>query len=53
MDFFEKGKSIEKENNLLINEENIDYKSQLDNFADTKKYREEVIQNFLNYATVQ
>ena len=53
LDFFEKGKSIEKENNLLINEENIDYKSQLDNLADTKKYREEVIQNFLNYATVQ
>ena len=53
LDFFEKGKSIEKENNLLINEENIDYKSQLDNMADTKKYREEVIQNFLNYATVQ
>ena len=53
LDFFEKGKSIEKENNLLINEENIDYKSQLDNMADTKKYKEEVIQNFLNYATVQ
>lgn len=53
LDFFEKGKYIEKENNLLINEENIDYKSQLDNMADTKKYKEEVIQNFLNYATVQ
>ena len=53
LDFFEKGKYIEKEDNLLINEENIDYKSQLDNMADTKKYKEEVIQNFLNYATVQ
>ena len=53
LDFFEKGKTIEKENNLLIDEENIDFKTQLDTLADTKKYKEEIIQNFLNYATIK
>ena len=53
LDFFEKGKTIEKENNLLIDEENIDFKTQLDNLADTNKYKEEIIQNFLNYATIK
>jgi len=53
LDFFEKGKTIEKENNLLIDEENIDFKTQLDTFADTNKYKEEIIQNLLNYATIK
>ena len=53
LDFFEKRKTIEKENNLLIDEENIDFKTQLDNLADTNKYKEEIIQNFLNYATIK
>ena len=53
LDFFEKGKTIEKENNLLIDEENIDFKTQLDTLADTNKYKEEIIQNFLNYATIK
>ena len=53
LDFFENGKTIEKENNLFNNEENIDFKSQLDILADTKKYKEEVIQNLLNYASIK
>ena len=53
LDFFEKGKSKENENNLIYNEINVDFKSQLDSLADTNKFKEEIIQNLLNYETIK
>ena len=53
LDFFEKGKSKENENNLIYNEINVDFKSQLDSLADTNKFKEETIQNLLNYETIK
>ena len=53
LDFFINGKEKKKENNLLNKEEKKDFKSQLDALADTNKYKEEIIQNLLNYINIK